>query len=179
MSYASMKFGGSETGHLGIAGLHELYRQNISQLLNSGTPMLKPSRIVAKQATLVADKRGVRILSPADILGLYRDNGKENGNYESVLGFYWDNGKENGNYYSILRLKRDNEKRYGHYYSMLGLYKDKGEENGNYHTIVYVETESLGGLLRGFRSWQSPAVDGGSLARARLKLLVTSNVPKD
>ena len=41
------------------------------------------------------------------ILGLYKDNGKENGNYYSILGlywgyigiilgFYWDNGKENG-----------------------------------------------------------------------------------
>ena len=38
-----------------------------------------------------------------DILGLYRDNGKQNGNYYSIIGyilwFYWDNGKENGNYY--------------------------------------------------------------------------------
>ena len=29
--------------------------------------------------------------------GLYRDNGKENGNYYSIIGFmlglYWDNGK--------------------------------------------------------------------------------------
>ena len=29
--------------------------------------------------------------------GVYRDNGKENGNYYSRLGVYWDNGKENGN----------------------------------------------------------------------------------
>ena len=36
------------------------------------------------------------------ILGLYRDNGKENGNYCSILGLYRDNGKEHGNYYSIL-----------------------------------------------------------------------------
>ena len=34
------------------------------------------------------------------ILGLYRDNGKENGNYYSILGLYRDNGKENGNYYN-------------------------------------------------------------------------------
>ena len=34
------------------------------------------------------------------ILGLYWDNGKENGNDYSILGFYWDNGKENGSYYS-------------------------------------------------------------------------------
>ena len=40
------------------------------------------------------------------ILGLYRDNGKENGNYYNglyrfyrlILGLYWDNGRENGNY---------------------------------------------------------------------------------
>ena len=38
------------------------------------------------------------------ILGLYRDNGKENGNYRGnrdhigiMLGLYRDNGKENGN----------------------------------------------------------------------------------
>ena len=47
--------------------------------------------------------------------GLYRDDGKENGNYYSILGAYWDNGKENGNYYSIL-----------------GAYWDHGKENGNY-----------------------------------------------
>ena len=39
------------------------------------------------------------------ILVLYKDNGKENGNYYSILGnilgIYEDNGKENGNYYSI------------------------------------------------------------------------------
>ena len=37
------------------------------------------------------------------ILGIYRDNGKENGNYYSIIGYilglYRDNGKENGNYY--------------------------------------------------------------------------------
>ena len=40
------------------------------------------------------------------IKGLYRDNGKENGNYRGyrgyvrvvMLGLYRDNGKENGNY---------------------------------------------------------------------------------
>ena len=36
------------------------------------------------------------------ILGLYRDNGQENGNYYSVLGLYRDNGKENGSYYIII-----------------------------------------------------------------------------
>ena len=30
------------------------------------------------------------------ILGLYRDNGKENRNCYSILGLYWD--KEHGNY---------------------------------------------------------------------------------
>ena len=42
-------------------------------------------------------------------MGLYWDNGKENGNYYNgfyrvyigdILGLYWDNGKENGNYYN-------------------------------------------------------------------------------
>ena len=35
------------------------------------------------------------------ILGLYRDNGKENGNYKEYrgyIGLYRDNGKEIGNY---------------------------------------------------------------------------------
>ena len=35
---------------------------------------------------------------PFFILGLFWDNGKENGNYYSTLGLYWDNGKEHGNY---------------------------------------------------------------------------------
>ena len=32
------------------------------------------------------------------MLGLYWDNGKENGNYYSVWGYLGDNGKENRNY---------------------------------------------------------------------------------
>ena len=36
-------------------------------------------------------------------LGLYSDNGKENGSYWHyrlhIGGLYWDNGKENGNYW--------------------------------------------------------------------------------
>ena len=32
---------------------------------------------------------------------VYRDNGKENGNYYSTMGLYRDNGKENGNYYGL------------------------------------------------------------------------------
>ena len=39
------------------------------------------------------------------ILGIYWDNGKENGNYYSILGIYWDNGKGNGNYYLGFRVK--------------------------------------------------------------------------
>ena len=31
------------------------------------------------------------------ILGLYRDDGKYNGNHYSIFGLYWDNGKEHGN----------------------------------------------------------------------------------
>ena len=34
------------------------------------------------------------------ILGLYGDNGKENGSYYSILGLYRDNGTENGNNYN-------------------------------------------------------------------------------
>ena len=61
------------------------------------------------------------------ILGLYRDNGKENGNYYIILGLYKDNGKENGNYYVIIGY-------------VLGIYKgkywDNGKENGNYYVII-------------------------------------------
>ena len=35
-------------------------------------------------------------------MGLYRDNGKENGNYRDYgvyMVLYWENGKENGNYH--------------------------------------------------------------------------------
>ena len=52
-------------------------------------------------------------------MGLYRDTGKENGNYYSILRLYRDNGKENGNSYSILGLYRDNGKEHGNYYSIL------------------------------------------------------------
>ena len=38
------------------------------------------------------------------VLGLYGDNGKENGHYHSMLGLCGDNGKENGNCHSILGL---------------------------------------------------------------------------
>ena len=42
------------------------------------------------------------------VVGLYRNNGRENGNYYiimgSVLGFYRKNGQENGNYYLGFRL---------------------------------------------------------------------------
>ena len=77
--------------------------------------------------------------------GLYRDNGKENGNYYNtigyILGLYGDNGKENGNYYNtigyILGLYGDNGKENGNYYNtigyILGLYGDNGKENGNYY----------------------------------------------
>ena len=68
-----------------------------------------------------------------DLLGLYWNNGKGDGNYYSLLGLYWDNGKENGNYYSLLGLYWVMEN--GNYYSLLGLYWDNGKENGNYYSI--------------------------------------------
>ena len=37
-------------------------------------------------------------------MGLFKDNGKYNGNYYSILGLFKDNGNYNGNYYSILGL---------------------------------------------------------------------------
>ena len=33
------------------------------------------------------------------VLGLYRDDGNENGSCYSIMGLNRDNGKENGNYY--------------------------------------------------------------------------------
>ena len=56
-------------------------------------------------------------------LGLFRDNGKENGNYCSMLGLDWANGKENGSYYSMLGLHWDNGKENGNYFSILGVYR--------------------------------------------------------
>ena len=50
--------------------------------------------------------------------GLYRDNGKENGNYYNILEFYRDNGKENGSYYLGFRVQKKN----GNCYN--GLYRD-------------------------------------------------------
>ena len=35
-------------------------------------------------------------------LVLFRDNGKDNGNYYSFLGLHRDNGKENGSYYNSI-----------------------------------------------------------------------------
>ena len=68
-------------------------------------------------------------------MGLYGDNGKENGNYYRILGLYWDNGKENGNYYSILGLYGDNGKGNGNYCCILGLFRD----NGNYYDGVVLD----------------------------------------
>ena len=56
------------------------------------------------------------------------DNGNENGDYciiiGYILGLYWDNGKENGNY----RDSREYIRIIGY---ILGLYRDNGKENGN------------------------------------------------
>ena len=54
---------------------------------------------------------------------VYRDNGKENGNY-CIIAPYRDNGKENGNY------------------CIIGLYRDNGKENGNYYILGFYR-ESL------------------------------------
>ena len=37
-----------------------------------------------------------------DSLGVYRDNGKENGNYYSILRFKRDIGNEKGSYHRIM-----------------------------------------------------------------------------
>ena len=58
------------------------------------------------------------------IIGVYRDNGKENGNYYIIIGYiigvYRDNGKENGNYYIIIGYR-------------IGVYRDNGKENVHYY----------------------------------------------
>ena len=58
----------------------------ISFACHGGTIPLQP---VPHKGTLLNE-------SYYSILGLYWDNGKENGGYYSILGLYWDNGKENG-----------------------------------------------------------------------------------
>ena len=64
------------------------------------------------------------------ILGLYRENGKENGNYyiiiglyREIFGLYWENGKENGNYYIIIGLYRE-------YWGYIGRMENKMETIG-------------------------------------------------
>ena len=81
------------------------------------------------------------------ILGLYRDNGKEDGHYYNglyrgyigvVLGLYRDNGEEDGHYYNGLYR--------GYIGVVLGLFRDNGKENGNYRDyigiILVIETVS-------------------------------------
>ena len=60
------------------------------------------------------------------ILGLYRDNGKDNGNCYSILGLHRDNGKDNGNCYSILGMYRDNGK--GSILGCIGIMENRMEQ---------------------------------------------------
>ena len=140
------------------------YRPPNTIILNIGTPKMVPlilgnSHVHQFENALYGRNwhLGVRVKGGGKhlwlkligyILGLYWDNGKENGNYYSIIGYifglYWDNGKENGNYYSIigyiLGLYWDNGKENGNYQSIigyiLGLYWDNGKENGNYYMII-------------------------------------------
>ena len=48
-----------------------------------------------------------------------------------ILGLYWDNGKENGNYYNRIYLCI-------YFRVILGFYWDNGEEKGNYHNGAYM-----------------------------------------
>ena len=62
--------------------------------------------------------------------------------YRVILGLYRDNGKENGNYYN--RLFWNHKVYIG---DILGLYRENGKENGNYHiTGLY---RVILGLYRG------------------------------
>ena len=65
------------------------------------------------------DRRSPVLLDEASSLGY------------SILGMYRDDGKGNGDYYSIMGLKSDNGTEHGNCYSILGLYRDNAKENGN------------------------------------------------
>ena len=70
-------------------------------------------------------------------MGLYRDHGKEHGNYYlgfrvqglklGILGLYRDHGKENGDYYLGFRVQGLK------WFRDTGLHRDSGTENGNYY----------------------------------------------
>ena len=68
----------------------------------------------------------VRLSGFRVILGLYGDNGKENGNYYIIiwyiLGLSKDSGKESGNYYIIIGY-------------ILELYGAGGKEHGNHYRL--------------------------------------------
>ena len=64
-------------------------------------------------------------------MGIYRDNGKENGNYHNIgfiLGLYWE-------YIGIMEKNMETRLYIG---VMLGTYRDNGKENGNYHNIGFI-----------------------------------------
>ena len=62
-------------------------------------------------------------------MGLYRDNGKENGNY----GDYTENGKENGNYRDSSGYIGIMEKNMETTGIIVVIYMDNGK-NGNYYS---------------------------------------------
>ena len=51
-----------------------------------------------------------------------------------LLGLYRDNGKENGNNYIIIGY-------------ILGLYRDNEKENGNYHNGIYRDYRDYIGVI--------------------------------
>ena len=65
------------------------------------------------------------------------------------MGLYWDNGKENGNYYSILGIPVK-----GFIGVLLGLYRDNGKEKGNYYNIGVI------GLIGASWRWCFPGTVG-------------------
>ena len=94
-------------------------------------------------------------------MGLYWDDGKENGSYCSMLWLYWDNGKEDGSHYSILGLYWDNGT--GICHRATGFPKDKGSrtvqglgllvtpiEGFQKITGFHCCTQKIHGLLGGF-----------------------------
>ena len=62
--------------------------------------------------------------------------------YRVILGLYRDNGKEHGNYYN--RLFWNHKVYIG---DILGLYRENGKENGNYHIMGLYRV--ILGLYRG------------------------------
>ena len=72
------------------------------------------------RARLIPNQQGIGTIRPnASSKGKIGNNGKEAGNYYIILGLYGENGIEDGNNYIVLLgLYRDNGNEHGNYYSI-------------------------------------------------------------